>query len=126
MNANFRRILGSIVLLVVPILLQAFCNDMEEKPSLCPVMRFFHFPCPGCGLSKSLLCLAEGRLSQSLVYHPFGVVIEAFAALVLILAIVDERSNTNKVVVMLNYSVLWRVMAFSFCIFYFRRLVCLF
>ena len=97
-------------------------NRAGGKLSLCHVMRFLNIPCPECGLTKSLLCLAEGRWSQSLIYHPFGIVIETFAVLTLLFAIVDERRNTNMADVLLNLPILWRIMAASFGIFYFLRL----
>jgi len=38
----------------------------------CPFRSLTGLPCPGCGLTRSCLCLLEGNLGQSLAYHAFG------------------------------------------------------
>ena len=123
LNANYRYIIGAMTMMSVPIILLLFCSDMEGKLSMCPFMRFLHIPCPGCGLSKSLLCLAQGHWQKSICYHPFGIVIELVAALVLLLSIIDIRKKTDMAYVLLNQPLLWRVMAMAFGIFYISRLV---
>ena len=39
----------------------------------CPVARFLHTPCPGCGMSRAMLLLREGDLAASLAMHPLAV-----------------------------------------------------
>lgn len=39
----------------------------------CPVARFLHTPCPGCGMTRALELLAHGELAASLVMHPLAV-----------------------------------------------------
>ncbi|HEX8465359.1 MAG TPA: DUF2752 domain-containing protein [Abditibacterium sp.] len=41
-------------------------------PSLCPFSNFSGLPCPGCGLTRSFVCLAHGEFRESLSYHPLG------------------------------------------------------
>ena len=36
-------------------------------------------PCPGCGMTRSIVCLAHGDLAGSLRMHPLGIVLTGFA-----------------------------------------------
>lgn len=38
----------------------------------CPFRRLTGLPCPGCGLTRSCLCLLRGEVAHSLSYHLFG------------------------------------------------------
>ncbi|HEU4753096.1 MAG TPA: DUF2752 domain-containing protein, partial [Armatimonadota bacterium] len=37
---------------------------------LCPTAAFFGIPCPGCGLTRATLLLAQGQLGAALRVHP--------------------------------------------------------
>ena len=50
---------------------------VEAGPSLCPFRLASGLPCPGCGLTRSVVALAHGDLSASLYYHPLGPVFVA-------------------------------------------------
>ncbi len=39
---------------------------------LCPLARFAHLPCPGCGLTRASLALLRGDLSTALSLHPLA------------------------------------------------------
>ncbi|WP_184192904.1 DUF2752 domain-containing protein [Armatimonas rosea] len=41
-------------------------------PPLCPTKALFHLPCPGCGMSRSLVCCAHGELVRAFWLHPLG------------------------------------------------------
>ena len=41
-------------------------------PTLCVFRLLTGIPCPGCGLTRSCVCLAHGRLGESVAYHPLG------------------------------------------------------
>jgi hypothetical protein len=54
----------------------------------CPVARFLHEPCPGCGMTRAIELLVHGDVSASLAMHPLAVptllVQLVFAALTII------------------------------------------
>lgn len=50
-------------------------------PPLCPFRNLTGLPCPGCGMTRSLVCCGHGLWAEAARYHPLGPL--AFAALVL-------------------------------------------
>ncbi|MDE2706921.1 MAG: DUF2752 domain-containing protein [Gemmatimonadota bacterium] len=41
-------------------------------PVLCPFRFFTHLPCPGCGMGRACIALAQGNLTDAWHYHPFA------------------------------------------------------
>lgn len=41
-------------------------------PVVCPFRLLTGLPCPGCGLTRSLVCLLHGDLASSIAFHPLG------------------------------------------------------
>ena len=39
----------------------------------CPVARFLHTPCPGCGMTRAMDLLLHGELGASLAMHPLAI-----------------------------------------------------
>lgn len=50
---------------------------IEVGPLLCPFRLLTGLPCPGCGMTRSVVALAHGDLHASLFYHPLGFVVVA-------------------------------------------------
>jgi len=67
-------ITGALVLLVVPffIMLMNDSHELESAQSYCPFKMLTGMPCPGCGITKSLVFLYKGDIMTSLHYHLFG------------------------------------------------------
>lgn len=63
---------AAIVLLVAFVLPVPDNGTIAGVPQLCA----FHFttglPCPGCGLTRAIVCCAHGRWSEAIGYHPLG------------------------------------------------------
>ncbi|OYU83264.1 MAG: hypothetical protein CFE24_12115 [Flavobacterium sp. BFFFF2] len=66
--------LGASAILLFPLALHFFetGHSIEHAQSLCPFKLVTGFPCPGCGITKSLFFLYQGDLQKSLSYHWFG------------------------------------------------------
>lgn len=43
----------------------------------CPMVIISGLPCPGCGLTRSFIYLASGRIQQSIYINPMGIPIAA-------------------------------------------------
>lgn len=41
-------------------------------PPLCIFRNLTGLPCPGCGITRSVVCCAHGHWSDALRYHPLG------------------------------------------------------
>lgn len=67
-------IIGAFITLMVPFFLIVFHQNthLETAQSLCPLKMLTGFPCPGCGITKSLVYFYEGDLQKSLYYHILG------------------------------------------------------
>jgi hypothetical protein len=53
---------------------------VTSGPSLCPFKVMTGLPCPGCGMTRSVVTLLHGDLRTSLYFHPLGVVMVAICA----------------------------------------------
>lgn len=52
----------------------------------CPLRYIFGVPCPACGISRSLLCVATGHFAKAFYYHPLW----PLAVVTAILLFLDE------------------------------------
>ncbi|MCF0165653.1 MAG: DUF2752 domain-containing protein [Bacteroidales bacterium] len=52
--------------------------------SFCPFMMLTGLPCPGCGITKSIVSIYQGQFLQSLQYHIMGIPYVAACILILI------------------------------------------
>lgn len=95
-------IVGAILVLVIPFFLMLFNadNHLETDQSLCPFKMTTGFPCPGCGITKSLVYLYQGDFYKSISYHVLGPFVIAFCLLsvaVLSLEIITKREYLNGI-----------------------------
>lgn len=44
----------------------------QQSPFSCIILAFTGIPCPGCGLTRSFVAMAHGRIGESFYYHLFG------------------------------------------------------
>lgn len=72
--------LGVLIGAVVPL------EPLTQTPSFCPFKMMTGLPCPGCGMTRSVVALLHGDPSASWFFHPLGSV---FLLLVLAVALVD-------------------------------------
>ena len=79
-------ITGALVTLIIPysLLLNNGNHHLETDQSLCPFKMLTGFPCPGCGITKSLVYFYEGDIYKSLSYHILGPFVIAFCLLTIV------------------------------------------
>ena len=84
-----------LAIALIPIIGSYLFNFGLKIPFLgCPLLRYIGIPCPGWGLTRSLMAVARGDLSQAIAYHLFGPVFFAVflvAGLHLILELINNR-----------------------------------
>lgn len=94
-------IIGALITLMVPFFLMFFNHDnhLESAQSLCPLKMLSGFPCPGCGITKSLVFFYEGNIQKSLYYHVLGPFVILFCLLtigVLTTELITKKEYFNK------------------------------
>lgn len=94
-------IIGAIITLMIPFLLLFFEQDthLETDQSLCPLKMLSGFPCPGCGITKSLVFFYEGDIQKSLYYNIFGPLVIAFclaSIVVLTTELITKKEYFNQ------------------------------
>lgn len=84
-------IAGAFITLAVPYYLHTLHtgDEMIGKQSLCPFKMLTGFPCPGCGITKSLMFLYEGEWKKSLEQHLFGPFVVLFCILSIMILTVE-------------------------------------
>ena len=95
-------IIGALLTLMIPFVLMFFNGDnhLETDQSLCPFKMVSGFPCPGCGITKSLVYFYDGDLSKSLSYHllgPFVITFSIFTIILLSFELITKREYFNGI-----------------------------
>ncbi len=77
---KFYGIAGALLTLALPylIIINNSTAHLEHSQSLCPFKMLTGFPCPGCGITKSMIFFYEGEVVKSISYHIFGPLVVAF------------------------------------------------
>ena len=74
-----------LITLIVPFFIQQNnSGNLDNEQSLCPFKMITGFPCPGCGITKSIVYFYEGDIYRSLFHHLFGPLFVFFCLLVLL------------------------------------------
>jgi hypothetical protein len=47
-------------------------GNLENEQSFCPFKMLTGFPCPGCGITKSMVFFYDGDIYKSFYFHLFG------------------------------------------------------
>lgn len=95
-------IMGAFLTLMIPFFLMFFNEDnhLETDQSLCPFKMITGFPCPGCGITKSLVYFYHGDFYKSVSYHILGPFVIAFSVVtivVLIMELITKKEYFNTV-----------------------------
>lgn len=108
-------IFGAFITLMVPFFLMFFnqSSHLEADQSLCPLKMLSGFPCPGCGITKSLVFFYEGDLQKSLYYNIFGPLVIAFC-IATIVVLTTELITKKEYFTQYLYS---KKLAYSLAIF---------
>jgi hypothetical protein len=97
-----RKIYGIIVAMltiIVPYLIMLSDSHVESSQSLCPFKLLTGLPCPGCGITKSIIFLYKGDIMRSLAYHIFGPLVILFcivSIVVLMAELITKKEYLHK------------------------------
>jgi hypothetical protein len=94
-------IAGALSMLAVPFFIMLSSHEhIETEQSLCPFKMVTGFPCPGCGITKSIIFFYQGDLLKSLEYHvlgPFVPIASIIAILVLLAELVTQKNYFSSI-----------------------------
>lgn len=64
-------------------------------PAICPLKTLTALPCPGCGMTRSLVFAAHGDWTQAFQFHPLGPAAYAALWLALIVGVLLPRFKSR-------------------------------
>lgn len=92
-------LLSSALLLLLFLWLSRHPGVLYHVPHVCLVKRYLGIPCPGCGVTGSVLAFARGDFVKAWYLHPAGVLLGLFLGLQLPLrSLALWRSGAGRVV----------------------------
>jgi hypothetical protein len=98
-NFVLNRILGitgALITLVIPFILwlNNANHSLDHEQSFCPLKATTGFPCPSCGITKSIVYFYDGNILKSIGYHLFGPLVVVFCLFIIILFTVELKTKT--------------------------------
>jgi hypothetical protein len=87
------RLLGAVAVLALAGTALAAFTGLPGLP--CLFRLVFHFPCPGCGLTRSFTALWHGDFAHSLRFHPLGSLL-FLLAIVMAVRLLTPRSSSAR------------------------------
>ena len=93
----------TVLLVVAGLILLTIIFDAR----VCPIYNIFHIPCPGCGLTRSVISLFKGHIIESFEYNILGIpiVLSALIYIVLLVAkklyVIDNFMSKHKVIIII-------------------------
>jgi len=70
-------------------------NHLKNDQSLCPFKLLTGFPCPSCGITKSIVSFYEGHLAESIAYHVLGPIVVFFCFFVIVLSSIELKTGND-------------------------------
>ena len=64
-------------------------DHLKNSQSLCPIKMLIGFPCPSCGITKSIVCFYQGDFFGSFTYHILGPIVVVFSFFVIALLSIE-------------------------------------
>ncbi len=99
-------------------------NDhLETDQSFCPFKMLTGFPCPGCGITKSLVYFYEGNLMKSISYHVLGPFVVLFCVLTIFVLLTELVTKKEYFVGLLYNKRLAYGLAIFLAVYHFIRLI---
>jgi len=97
---KWQGILIAMLTIIVPYLIMVSDPHIESSQSICPFKLLTGLPCPGCGITKSIIFFYKGDIIKSLTYHILGPLVILFcivSVFVLTIEMITRKEYFNKV-----------------------------
>lgn len=118
-------IIGAAITLIVPffLMLNNHNNHLESDQSFCPFKMISGFPCPGCGITKSLVYFYQGDLYKSISYHILGPFVIAFCWMTIIVLVTELITKKEYFTRLMYNRKLAYSLAYFLAFYHFIRLI---
>jgi len=73
--------------------LQNTNNSLDTEQSFCPLKALTGFPCPSCGITKSIVYFYEGDWLKSISFHVLGPLAVGFCVFIIVLFSVELKTK---------------------------------
>ncbi len=79
-------------------LLLSLYNKMMliSGPVICPIRNITGYPCPSCGVTRSLISLITGDITEALFINPLGILLSVLALVVVAAGGYDLLTRQQK------------------------------
>ena len=98
-------------------------HHLDTEQSLCPFKMLTGFPCPGCGITKSLVYFYEGNILKSVSYHILGPFVIVFCIITIAVLITELKTGKEYFNSMLYNKKMAYGLAFFLAAYHIMRLV---
>jgi hypothetical protein len=88
---------AGVLLLVAHLLPAPQQGTIGGLPTICPLKTLAALPCPGCGMTRSLVFSAHGEWAQAFQFHPLGPAAYGALWLALIIGVLLPRFKSRPV-----------------------------
>lgn len=68
-------------------------DHLRNAQSFCPVKMLTGFPCPSCGITKSIVYFYQGDILTSISYHILGPAVVFFCVFTLVLLLMEIKTK---------------------------------
>lgn len=123
MQKKIIRLIVVCIILFLPWLIGQCNSDIENEDSICISVRYFHIPCLGCGLTKSIIYFYKGDFIKSFYYHYWGGPLVLLSFVLIVMLVYDIVRNQDYSDRLLDNYMLWQVVGICVLITYFIRIV---
>ena len=75
----------------------------------CPFHEVTGLPCPGCGMTRSCVCLIKGQFRQSMEFHAFGPLFMGIGIVALVGSLLPARQRKQFVRFLQKWDLRWKI-----------------
>jgi hypothetical protein len=71
-------LISSMLIIVLFVILNNDHFHLASMPHLCVFQKLLNIPCPGCGVTRSILAMARGDTFSAFIFNPVGILLFLF------------------------------------------------
>ena len=112
------------IAVIASIFLLSFFHIDRDDVTICPFKLATGLPCPGCGLSHSIISISHGNFIEAVNQHLLGPIVYLFLIIILFKTLIELI--LKKDIVLLSKSVIYKscyAFAFVLCVYHAIRII---